>query len=153
MTVTGERLERVLPHRGAARYLRHATVVEPGRVEGVGAVPSDSPLARDGAVPAHLTVELAAQAAAVSEAAAAVEASDVTGSVASPQELDRPSRGYLVRIRTVAVELPTVPVETEIAIEVVRESAAGALVTYRFAARTGERAFANGRISLFRADR
>lgn len=82
------------------RLVESVVEVGDGVVVCEGRVAADHPLAAEGAVPAVLGLELAAQAAAV------VEALSRRGVTGSPVE---PRRGYLVSVRGARLRAPTFP--------------------------------------------
>ncbi|HLA76158.1 MAG TPA: hypothetical protein VJU18_01135 [Vicinamibacteria bacterium] len=90
----------LIPHRGPMLLLERILDSMPDGVSCQGRIPADSPFAAEGRVPALVSIELAAQAAAVFEALVRRESSGAAG----------PRIGYLVSVRAARfafTELPT----------------------------------------------
>lgn len=106
-----------LPHQGPARFLRQMNPIEAGEIVGVGVVPRDSPYVVDGAVPAYVALELAAQLA----AASAPREGDPGDAIAS---------GYIVRVQSIEILQARLPPDIDWTVRLTPGSGAGGLRTY-----------------------
>jgi predicted hotdog family 3-hydroxylacyl-ACP dehydratase len=119
----------LVPHTGVARFLTDIVSVSPKAIEAMGAIPAGHALARHGAVPVFLAIELGAQAAAALEA---------IGRATEPGATTGPRMGSLVRIREARFDRPSMPVNTPIRISAELVGAAPPLAVYRLSAALGE---------------
>ncbi len=110
----------LLPHSGPARLVTGVLEVGVGHGRCTGRIPPDSPFVRDGRAPAYLALELAAQAAAVLEAIARLEAGSAPG----------PRVGYLVGVREARLAANAIPVGAELHATVRLEGSAPPLAIY-----------------------
>jgi 3-hydroxyacyl-[acyl-carrier-protein] dehydratase len=94
----GPPVKDLLPHAPPARLVRSVLEVSPEGLTGVAEIPSASPFATDGRVPAFVGLEAAAQGAAALEAL-------------GRREAPGPRIGYLVALRGVRCAVPFLPVE------------------------------------------
>lgn len=108
---------RVLAQAGPARLVVAVVEIREDGIECEGRVPAGHALAEQGSAPAHLGLELAAQAAAILEASR-------HGAASSPR------RGLLVSLRDVRIARPRLPVEEPLRASVRAAGGAGGLALY-----------------------
>jgi predicted hotdog family 3-hydroxylacyl-ACP dehydratase len=109
--------EGLIPQRGPALLVQAIVDAGPDGAVCRGRIPSASPFARGGRAPAVVTIELAAQAAAVQQALAAPRASAA-----------RP--GYLVTVRDASLRASEVATDVPLVATVRRVAQKGPLATY-----------------------
>ena len=107
----------LIPHRGAALLLEAILEAGPDRAVCRGRVPADSAFAASGRAPALVTIELAAQTAAVQQALAAPAGA-------------APRPGYLVGVRDASLRTDLVATDVPLVATVRRVGQAGPLSTF-----------------------
>ncbi len=130
-------VESLIPHRGPARLLQRIAERTDDGLVALAAVPTDSPLAASGLVPAFVTLEMAAQAA----AALAALARERPGA---------PREGYLVGARNATFHRLSLPAGEVVRIAIQPAGTAGPLAVYDFTAHLGDTLLASGTISTYR---
>jgi predicted hotdog family 3-hydroxylacyl-ACP dehydratase len=129
----------LLPHEGRARFVTSVLELDEGRILCEGAIPTESPLARDGFCPTFVGLELAAQGAALLEAS-------------RPARESAPALrrlGYLVRASGVQLGVSRLPVGRPLRAAVRRVGAAPPLHVYEVRVTLGREEALRGRISTF----
>ena len=112
----------LLPHTGVARLLTEVLDISTTAIRGTGRIPAGHPLARGGAAPSLLAVEIGAQAAAAMEA---------IGRPGAPHAAPEPQAGSLVRIREATFAQSSLPVETPLEVTAELIGSAPPLAMYR----------------------
>ena len=123
-----------LPHAPPARFAEEILEATADRALCRGAVPPDHAAVSAGRAPALTAVELAAQ------SAAALDAGTST-----------PAIGYIVRLRSVELPVPTLPAATPLLARVSRDSRHGPLTLVSFEVETenGEKLLARGVLGVY----
>ena len=134
-------IETLLPHRSPMRFVERVFDYTDEHIVCEALIPSACPLARGGAAPAILTIEAAAQAAAVGEALRRIGAGERTTA---------PS-GYLVSLRDVELAVATIPVDASLIVVVRLQSMVLPLSTYTVEAFCQDRPVLRGSIGTFLA--
>ena len=132
-------VERLVPHRGHARFISRVVSASETRIDAIGMIPAGHPLVTGGVAPACLALELGAQAAAALEA--------IHRQSSSPA--DPPKAGSLVRIREARFNRPSLPVNTPIEITADLIGSAPPLAIYSIRATIDRASLVQGTISTF----
>ena len=127
-------LERLLPHRGPARFVQQVLHRDAQRAECVAVVPRTSAYAAGGSAAALLVVELAAQAAGVHHG--------LSGHGGSPG-------GRLVGLKSLHLATGQLACDLETRLFVTLEDLRLPLATYRFQASAGGTELASGVLTLW----
>lgn len=122
---------RLLPHRGPALLLREVVQVDDSSATVRARFGAESPYVHDGCVPSIVTLDVAAQAAAV------LEAQD-----------GEPVEGLLVRIREAHIETAKFAAGSQVSVHTDRLSRRPPLYSYRATSRVGKRQLASFEFSL-----
>ena len=135
-------IETLLPHRSPMRFVERVFERTDERIVCEASIPSACPLVCEGAAPAIVAIEAAAQAAAVGEALRRI----VAGA------RDAAPSGYLVSLRDIELAVATIPVDAPLIVVVRLQSMALPLSTYAVDAFHRNRPVLRGRIGTFLAD-
>jgi len=111
--------DALLPHRGAALFLRRVLAWEPGALLALCVVPPESPFVQGGRAPAVVGLEAAAQ------AAGALLRLEKTGGRA-----EAPRPGYLVAVREARFRTAWLRADRELRVDVRRTGSAGPLAVH-----------------------
>jgi predicted hotdog family 3-hydroxylacyl-ACP dehydratase len=120
MAETAARPDTLLPHRGAALFLRTVVSWEPGVLAAVCVVPPESPFVQAGRAPAFVGLDAAAQ------AAGALLRLEQTGGRAG----EAPRPGYLVAVRAARFASAWIRAGRELRVDVRRTGSAGPLAVH-----------------------
>ncbi len=135
-------IETLLPHRSPMRFVDRVLTYTDKHIVCEASIPSACPLVREGAAPAIVAIEAAAQAAAVGEALRRIGAG---GRKAA-------SNGYLVRLRNVELAAATIPADAPLIVVVRLQSVELPLSTYAVEAFYRNQPVLRGGIGTFLAD-
>ena len=132
----------VLAHGVAARYAEEVLDAGDGSLACRGRIPAHSPAVTDGAAGTWVVLELAAQAAALLQAAGGADgdASEGAGETVG---------GYLVRIKNARFAQPTVPADTALVARVERTGGAGPLSLFTARVELDGRTIATADLATF----
>jgi predicted hotdog family 3-hydroxylacyl-ACP dehydratase len=138
MTEHWPELATILPHRGPSLLVREVRAAGGERLTAMASIPQANGLVDVGAAHPMLAVEIAAQAAALFQTVRQTGPAQPGG-----------VRGFLVGIRQVALASTSLPVDTELRIDVEPRSYLPPLFHYWFELRHDDHLLASGTISIY----
>jgi predicted hotdog family 3-hydroxylacyl-ACP dehydratase len=127
----------ILPHGSPSRLLTEVVTATSDRLVARARVPVANAFVREGRVPALVTIEMAAQAAALSEA------------LRLPGGVPPRVRGFLVGAKETELLADDFAADAGVEIEVTPAPSAPPLLFFRFEAREAGRALARGSVSIY----
>jgi predicted hotdog family 3-hydroxylacyl-ACP dehydratase len=129
----------LIPQAGIARLVESVLDLREDGIDCAGRIPARHPLVREGAVPAYVGLEMAAQAAAVFEALRRREREGQSD----------PRVGFLVSLRDVRLDVPTLPVGGELIASIRSLGGAAPLAVYQVRVLLGDMVGVQGTLGTF----